>query len=54
MSWHILGNNESQGMRKDIALHLDLDLEKEFADSINLNTPPRHLTIEEAFPVDSR
>ena len=40
-------------MRKDIALHLDLDLEKEFADTINLSTPPRHLTIEDAFKNES-
>ena len=49
-----VGNNESHGMRKDITLHLDMDLEDKMAQSINLHTPPRHLTIEEAFTAEAK
>ena len=41
-------------MRKDITLHLDMDLEDKMAQSINLHTPPRHLTIEEAFTAEAK
>ena len=39
-------------MRKDISLHLDMDMENKMAQAISLHTPPRHLTIEEAFSSD--
>ena len=45
----LLGNNESHGMRKEPELHLDIDLERNAHRYIGLSTPPRHLTIEDAF-----